>query len=407
MVFQMKKILSICIVLICAGGLSAIGQHPAPAWIETFEQSPANYVLPPGIPVPPSTQATGTLRYRFGISVGGSQLVVRLSNEVGDKPLKVAGASIGIAADEMNAVPGTIRRLTFNRKESIEIPAGAPLLSDPVSLRVASMSDLLCSIYVSENVEVLPMGGASMFLAEGNALLSEKLASARKAHGHPLVTSVLVLPDRPTHVVVALGDSITDPGRTNPTERHGWVATLAARMNADSQSAGITAVSAGISGNRILATMMGQAALARVDRDVFSTPGLSHVILLEGINDIGMSGKTPFGENPPPSFDDLIAGYRQLAMRAHMSGVKIFIGTLLPALGAFYFSDEKEKLRQAVNAWIRTSKDFDGVIDFEAVMRDPAHPDHLKPEFDSGDHLHPNETGYKAMGDAIDLSLFK
>ena len=133
----------------------------------------------------------------------------------------------------------------------------------------------------------------------------------------------------------------------------------------------------------------------------------SDIVLLEGINDIGMSGKTPFRESPLLSFDDLIAGYKQLAVRAHSRGVMIFAGTLLPAQGAFYFSDDKEKLRQSVNAWIRSAKEFDGVIDFDAVMRDPAHPDYLKQEFDSGDHLHPNAAGYKAMGDAIDLSLFR
>jgi len=206
---------------------------------------------------------------------------------------------------------------------------------------------------------------------------------------------------------VALGDSITDPIRGVPTERHGWVATLAARMDANKDSNGITAISAGISGNRILASMLGPAALFRADRDVFSVPGLSHVILLEGINDIGFSGKTPFGVAPVLPLDDLIAGYKQLAIRAHARGVKIFIGTLLPFEGAFYFADDKEKLREQVNEWIRSSKDFDGVIDFETLMRDPAHPSHLKTEYDSGDHLHPNAAGYKAMGDAVDLSLFR
>jgi lysophospholipase L1-like esterase len=153
--------------------------------------------------------------------------------------------------------------------------------------------------------------------------------------------------------------------------------------------------------------MLGPAALFRADRDVFSVPGLSYVVLLEGINDIGFSGKTPFSTTPLLPFDDLIAGYKQLAMRAHTRGVKIFIGTLLPFEGAFYFADDKEKLRQQVNAWIRSSKDFDGVIDFEAAVADPTHPTRIRAEFDSGDHLHPNASGYKAMGDSIDLSLFR
>jgi lysophospholipase L1-like esterase len=280
-------------------------------------------------------------------------------------------------------------------------------MSDPVQLQVASMSDLLGSVFTAEPVGLFPMGGASMLLTDGDTLLSEKLAGARKVTSRPVMTSVLVIPERPTQVVVALGDSITDGVRDKPSEAHGWVATLAGRMNADPKSSGVAVVSAGISGNQILKSMMGPAALSRVDRDVFSVPGLSHVVLLEGINDIGFSGKTPFSVAPALPLEDLLAGYKQIAMRAHARGVKILIGTLLPAEGAFYFSDDKEKLRQSINAWIRTSKDFDGVIDFEAVIRDPAHPTRMKGEYDSGDHLHPNAAGYKAMGDAIDLSLFR
>ena len=381
---------------------------PSPQWVATFEASPATYLNippPPGIPEPPGP-VTGTLRYRFGISMGGSQIVVRLSNELGDKPLKIAGASISIAGDEMNAVPGTMRRLTFNGKESIEIPAGEPVLSDPVQLQVASMSDLLGSVYVTDPVALLPIG-ASTLLADGNQLMSETFTNARKVAMRPIMTTVLVVPERPTRVVVALGDSITDGVRNKPSEPHGWVVTLAGRMNAEKKADGLAVVSAGISGNQVLRSMMGPSALARLDRDVLSVPGLGHVLLLEGINDIGISGVTPLGTRPPLALDDLIAAYQQIARRAHARGVKILIGTLLPAEGSFYFSDDKEKLRQSVNAWIRTSKAFDGVIDFEAVMRDPPHPSHMKAEFDSGDHLHPSAAGYKAMGEAINLSLFR
>jgi lysophospholipase L1-like esterase len=398
-----------CLVLICVVGRPVFAQHPSPAWVATFEESPATYTFPTpaGIPTPSNPPVTGTLRYRFGIGIGGSQIVVRLSNELGQKPLKIAGASVALATDGMNAAPGTMHRLTFNGKESVEIPPGAPILSDPVQFRVPSVSDLIGSIFVTDPLELLPMGGASMELSDGDKVLSESLVDARTVTSRPIMTSVLVMPEKSIHVVVALGDSLSDPVRGVPTERHGWVATLAARMNADKKSSGITAISAGISGNRILGSMLGPAALFRADRDVFSVPGLSYVVLLEGINDIGFSGKTPFSTTPLLPFDDLIAGYKQLAMRAHTRGVKIFIGTLLSFEGAFYFADDKEKLRQQVNAWIRSSKDFDGVIDFEAAVADPTHPTRIRAEFDSGDHLHPNASGYKAMGDSIDLSLFR
>lgn len=405
---RIKKNLAGCLTLIGIVGLHVFGQSVSPQWVATFEASPASFAnipLPPGVPPPPGP-VTGTLRYRFGISAGGSRIVVRLSNELGDKPLNIAGASIAIAGGEMNAVARTMRTLKFNGKDSIDIPAGMPILSDPVDLPVTSMSDLIGSIHVTEPIELLPMG-ASMLLVDGNALTSDTFQGARKVALRPIMTSVLVIPERPARVVVALGDSITDGVRDKPSEPHGWVAVLSGRMATEKNAHGMAAVSAGISGNQVLRDLMGPAALSRLDRDVLSVPGLSDVVLLEGINDIGLSGVTPFGTTPPLATADLIAGYKQIAMRAHMQGVKIFIGTLTPFEGAFYFSEDKSKERETVNAWIRASKDFDGVIDFDAVVRDPAHPSRLNAQFDSGDHLHPSAAGYKAMGDAIDLSLFR
>ena len=404
----MKKNPAGCFTLIGILGLHAFGQSVSPQWVATFEASPAsfsNIPLPAGMPPPPGP-VTGTLRFRFGVSVGGSRIVVKLSNELGDKPLKIAGASIAIAGSEMNTLAGTMRTLKFNGKDSIEIPAGAPVLSDAVDLPVASMTDLIGSVYVTEPVGLLPIG-ASMLLVDSNAVTSETFLGTRKVAMRPIMTAVLVVPERPTRVVFALGDSITDGVRDKPSEPHGWVAVLAGRMNAEKDANGLAVVSAGISGNQVLRTLMGPAALSRLDRDVLSVPGLSNVVLLEGINDIGISGVTPFGATPPLATADLISGYQQIASRAHMRGVKIFVGTLTPFEGAFYFSDEKAKQRETINAWIRTSKDFDGVIDFDAVVRDPAHPSRLNVQFDSGDHLHPSAAGYKAMGDAIDLSMFR
>ncbi len=395
-------------------GFPVFAQQPAAPWVETFQVSPATYSLavPKNLPkelefLSRTGPVTGTLRYRFGISIGGSRLEVKLSNELGDKPLKIDGASIGIAASEMNAVPGSIRRLTFDGKESVVIPPGAPVLSDPIDLEVTGASDLVGSVFVKDPVGLSPMGGASMLLADGDAVLSEKLANARHVVSRPMMTSLLVIPPRTTHLAVAFGDSISDGARDQPSVAHGWVATLAGRMASDGKSPALAVVSAGIGGNRILRSGLGPAALARADRDVFSAPGLHDVILLEGINDIGFSGASLMGAEPALDLQELIAGYRQIAMRAHARGVRIYIGTLTPFQGAFYFTDEKETLRQSVNAWIRSSKDFDGVIDFEAVLRDPAQPGHMKSEFDSGDHLHPSAAGYKAMGDSIDLSLFR
>jgi lysophospholipase L1-like esterase len=186
---------------------------------------------------------------------------------------------------------------------------------------------------------------------------------------------------------------------------HGWADVLARRFAAAKKP--VAVVSAGIGGNRVLRDGWGPAALARADRDVFAVPGVSHVILLEGINDIGMAGQSMFGIEPALDLAELTAGYSQIAARANARGLKIYVGTLTPMRGAPYFSEDKERLRLAANAWIRASKLFDGVIDFEAALRDPAAPDRLAAPYDSGDHLHPNDAGYKAMGDAIDLAKFR
>ena len=397
------------LILAAALSLPIAAQHNSPNWVETFQESPAAY---PAFPAGASTSATppvtGTLRYRFGISVGGSQVIVKLSNELGDTPLNIAGASIAIAGDQMNAAPGTVRRLTFNGNDSVVIPAGAPIFSDPVQLDLPGVSDMIGAVYLKDSIALQPGGGSGMTLTEGDTVMTEAPAEARKLYGRPIMTALLVLPKQPAHVVVAIGDSITDPSRNVPTEKHGWVATVAERMAAGGKKTrNMAIVSAGISGNQVLNTLMGTNALGRFDRDVLSVPGLSYIILFEGINDIGITGKNPIRNTPQTSAEDLIAGYKQMAMRAHARGVKIYICTLTQFEGSFYYSPEKALIRDAVNQWIRTQKEFDGVIDFDAVTRDPAHPAQMKAELNSGDHLHPNAAGYQAMGEAVDIALFK
>ena len=320
--------------------------------------------------------------------------------------MTIEHASIALATGEMDAVPGSIRQLNFGGKSKIVIPPGAPALSDPVDLSVASMNDLVVSVYVPDGAALLPMGPPTMLLSDGDDVMTEKFPSTHRVSGRPLVSAVLVTPERPARVVVALGDSITDALRNAPAVPRGWVAVLAKRAADQASKNPLAVVSAGISGNRVIRPGMGQAAVARADRDVFSTPGIKYIILLEGINDIGISGNSMFGSEPDLDVGNLEEGYQQIVNRAHALGIKVFAGTLLPFRGAFYFTDEKEQKRLAVNTWIRTSNAFDGVIDFEATLRDPASPDRYKAEFDSGDHLHPSDAGYKAMGDSIDLKLF-
>jgi lysophospholipase L1-like esterase len=212
-----------------------------------------------------------------------------------------------------------------------------------------------------------------------------------------------------TPLIVAFGDSITDGSRSTPDTNSPWPAVLATRLAADKSTAHIAIVNAGIGGNRLLSDgtlFQGVSALARLDRDVLNQPGLKWLIVLEGINDIG-NGTAQLTTAPAVTADDVIWAYRQVIARAHTQGVKVIGATLTPFEGANYFREEGEKIRQAVNDWIRTSKAYDAVIDFDAVVRDPANPRRIKPEFDPGDHLHPNDAGYKAMADAVDLKIFR
>jgi lysophospholipase L1-like esterase len=308
----------------------------------------------------------------------------------------------------MDAVPGSIKRLTFSGKSGIVVPAGAPVYSDPTNLSVHSGSDLIVSVSVKNPVALSPFGGATMMLVDGDAVLEEKLSNPRKVVGRPIATSVLVASERPINLIVALGDSISDGVRDKPSAPHGWVSAIAAQLASDQKYKTTAIVTAGIGGNRVLRSGWGPSALARADRDIFSLPGVHSVILLEGINDIGFSESSKTGtDGLELDAKDLIAGYQQLATRAHAHGLKILIGTLIPFQGSWYYDADKEQLREAVNAWIRTSKEFDGVIDFDQALRDPEQPKQLNSAFDSGDHLHPNEVGYKAMADAIDLSKIR
>lgn len=405
------KNLSVLILLCLSGSVLA---KDGGEWIGTWATNPTGLptVAKLGtftLPVP--TIVKGTVRYRLRISQGGTQIRLRFSNEYGDKSLTINAATIGLAASGLDVTPGSLKNITFGDRPAITLPPGAPVVSDAVPLRVTALADLVVSVYVDGlPVNLCPDGMPSsdqVAVENSDSTREEHLASAKCTFlTRPIVTAVNVLSAGRHNVVATLGDSITD-GMVNPaTGDRGWPGVLARRL----QSAQVSVVNAGISGNRLLQAMpmFGIPALSRFDRDVLSIPGLTHIVVLEGINDIGTSGPGGmFGDTPLVDPQDLIGAYLQIISRAHERGIKVIGATILPFEGAMYFTKEKEVIRSTVNQWIRTSKKFDGVIDFDADARDPANPGKMKAEYGSRDQLHPGPDGYRKMGEAIDLKLFK
>jgi len=388
-------------------------------WVSTWATSPAPQLAEPEqIRAAKLAFENQTLREIVHVSVGGGSVRVRLSNAYSSEPVEIAAAHLALRSQKSGIAAGSDRALTFSGRASVTIPANALVLSDPVSLDVAAASDLAVSIFLAKAAA----GAGIHYSAQQTSYLGsgDLTATAALPEDAPTITSwvfltgVDVLARASASTIVAFGDSITDGAHSTVDANTRWPDILAGRLLARHTRAPIAVVDMGIGGNRILHdgvtnVRFGVNALARFDRDVLAQPGVKYVIVLEGINDLGHAGSSaPASENVDAQ--DIIAGLKQMIERAHQRGLKIFGATLTPFEGTVskgYFTPEKEVQRKAVNEWIRTGKAFDGFIDFEKAVRDPAHPDRMLAAYDSSDHLHPGDAGYKAMGDAIDLSLFK
>ena len=410
-----KKILAVLAgAAVLLTGATVADATPPAHWVGTWASVPT---ATPATATPTLTDET--IRQVVHTSVGGGELRLRLTNEFGETALHLGEVHVARRTTGTSIDPRTDRRVTFGGDSSPMIPAGAPLVSDPVRLPVPARSDLVVSIHVPGPTPVTSLHNFAYqenVVAAGD-VTDDPTVTGRTVTAWYFLSSVSVrTTDRHATAVVALGDSITNGAETDVGANHRWPDLLANRLH------GKGTLNLGVAGNRLLhdpnpppgsgaenfAAFFGESALRRFDRDVLAQPGVEHVIVLLGVNDLGHPG-TVAPETETVSAEEIINAHRQLITRARAAKVKIIGGTILPfkndTLG--FYSPENEAKRQAVNRWIRTSGEYDGVIDFDRALRDPADPQKLRAPYDSGDHLHPNDAGMAAMAAAIPLNLLR
>jgi lysophospholipase L1-like esterase len=362
-----------------------------------------------------------TVRQVIRTSIGGSGLRLRLSNLFGSDPVTIGPVNVAKHAKTSAIQSGTHHRVTFGGHATVTIAKGTDVLSDPVEFAVDPMEELTVSIYVASTAATTlhGVGLQTVYLANGNVTDAASLPAGETDDSRYFLTDVETAAPAEARTIVVIGDSITDGVGSTEDGNARWPDALATRLQADHALASIGVVNSGIAGNRILrdgaAPYLGPSLLSRFDRDALNKPGVRWILLLEGINDISASD-TLTDPREHVSAQQIIDGMKTLIQRSHARGVKIWGATLLPyketvvppnvGFHGPYYTAAGEAKRQAVNYWIRTAHAFDAVIDLDKAMRDSAHPDRLRNTFDSGDHLHPNDAGHKAMAAAVDRRLF-
>jgi lysophospholipase L1-like esterase len=374
-------------------------------WVGTWTAAPA--------PAEGAAFGNHTLRMIPRVSLGGNRLRVRISNACGIRPLAVGAAWVGLRGTGPALVPGSNRQLTFGGETGATIAAGALVVSDPVELAVAPLADLAVSLHLPEDLPA-SFGITGRYARQtnyvsppGNFAAEEVMPVGRLTDDWYFVCGVDVAAPPGTGAIVAVGDSLTDANISTHDGHHSWPAQLARRLMARPRGRPMAVMNQGLGGNRILHDIRGESGLRRFDRDVLAQPGVTHAVIMLGTNDLrNRPGKREEEVTAP----QMIAGLKQFAVRGQASGIKVIGGTLTPFENETFlpgaWNPQREAVRQAVNDWLRKTDAFHAVVDFDRALRDPDHPTRMLPIHDCGDHLHPSDHGYRAMGDAIDLSLF-
>jgi lysophospholipase L1-like esterase len=360
--------------------------------------------------LPPALLASSTLRQFVHVTLGGKHVRVRFSNAYGTNSVAINSAHIALAAGAGSAGNGQIniatdKSLSFHGAPSVNIPPGEVILSDPCDYALPALTNLAVSIYFGDisasTINGHPGSRTTSFILATNVVTAANMAGAATTAHWYIITGVDVLAGNSSKGVVTLGDSITD-GRGSTTDGNNrWPDNLARRLATNAPTAGVAVVNMGIGGNAIFGGL-GPAAVSRFDRDVLNQSGVRWLIVFEGVNDIG--GATSSGS--PALATNLISAYTQFANKAHARNLRAYGATITPFGGNSYYTTAREAARQTVNAWFRTNTVYDALIDFDALVRDPVTITNMLSTYDTGDHLHLNPTGYQAMANAIDLTLF-
>ncbi|MER5266383.1 SGNH/GDSL hydrolase family protein [Actinosynnema sp. NPDC002837] len=400
----------------------AIGAEPSSTaterWVHTWASMP-QLTESSNMPPAPFTQngvvlANATLRQTVHVSVGGNQLRLRFSNAFGGAPLPITAVTVAVPRGGLagvNAVePGTSRPVTFHGKTSTTIQKGAQAVSDPISFPLAAQANLTVTTYLAQGqastgITSHPGSRTTSHLLAGNHVDADAMSGSTPTDHWYFLSGVEVLSGPSTASLVVLGDSLTDGRGSTTNGNNRWPDQLLARLQAQPDTADVAVVNQGAGGNSVLRGGLGPTALSRLDRDVLAQSGIEWLVVFEGVNDIGGSPATDAGRRQIAA--ELIDAYDQIILQSQAQGIRVFGATLLPFGGNGYddAAGHHEQARQAVNTWIRTSGRFDAVIDFDQAVRDPAQPRRLKAAYDSGDHLHLNPAGYRALADAVPAHL--